>query len=937
MIEAPHLSMADLHDELALIHRRKHRTYTTALYATGEQGELTLKLDAGDIRFQARPVRCELDFRRALADAAGTEHLVLLVDYPADRLPADLQGRIAAGKVYPVDRSRRVARLFGASAVSPEVLSCRPLCDALLADPKPLSYGIAGSTVDLHTAWRALLFRAAGFPHDGELSEARLVQQCATNAPPPGFAARIGAATAVGKELLGYLGRSVGPLAVLTWRAWEAGKARTVAALAFVLDGGGERVRTDAGLRGSLALALKGVDPVLADAPKQDPALIQRWAALAGDLYLRLSDDVARAVLAEANEVVADREVAEALAGSRYLRVAFESTSQRLARVLHAAAAGPIDAGQLDEAREALERLGHHVLHKAQESGELVVRARMAVRLIAYLLSRPDLEKSAALLGSYGHVFALAEHYVAHGAYVDFARARARGPVDSELEKSIEAMLARADALRERDDEAFARAYVAWLNSGSPKSPTVIPISEGLDVFAAAFVKDQPHRRLLVALLDGMSWANAVELLQDCELKQVAPLRWSLGRNGGRVMPMLAALPSLTGVSRAALFAGKRVKAGESLDTSKDPERFATHAGLRRAGIDDAVLYLKDSVETSSGDLHPKAIELVRSPDRVVGLVINALDDQLGGARQVRVPADLGHIKPLGRLLVEATEANRAVLLIADHGHVRTDRMTSVGRSGDGKRYRYLADNEKSEEGEVVATNEVAWVPRGKAKVAMLYRDCDAYGSTAATGEHGGASLAEIVTPAILVGSDQLRRRVEVAEGRDDSELEVTPFPRPEWWDLAAPAPARPQPASRPKTPPPPPPPKKNQPLLPIFEAAPPPPPPPAEPAQTAVESPWLTRLCASKAFDGRTAAERKRLREVIAPRVALLADAGGAMPADVFAHRVGVLPHAVGGVVSELQEWINFDAYLVVEHDPRSKRVTLNVPLLDEYLKEAG
>src|SRR5689334_6974920 len=104
MIEAPHLSMADLHDELALIHRRKHRTYTTALYATGEQGEITLKLDAGYISFHARPVRCVIYFRRALADVAYTEHLVLLVDYPADRLPADPQGRIAAGKVYPVDR-----------------------------------------------------------------------------------------------------------------------------------------------------------------------------------------------------------------------------------------------------------------------------------------------------------------------------------------------------------------------------------------------------------------------------------------------------------------------------------------------------------------------------------------------------------------------------------------------------------------------------------------------------------------------------------------------------------------------------------------------------------------------------------------------------------------------------------------------------------------
>lgn len=559
------------------------------------------------------------------------------------------------------------------------------------------------------------------------------------------------------------------------------------------------------------------------------------------------------------------------------------------------------------------------------------MRARMATRLLAYLLERPsvDPDRAAALRGSYGHVFALSEHYVSHGSWVDLARARARGPVASDLERAIEAMVERVDALRDRDDEAFARAYVSWMNSGSPSNTAVVPIAEGLTTFAAAFVKNTTHRRLLVAVLDGMAWANAVELLQDCEDKAFAPLRFG---DEGRPRPMLAALPSLTGVSRAALLGGKGPKAGESLDTSKDPERFATHPGLRRAGIEDAVLYLKDSVETSSGDLHPRAIDLVRSDAQVVGLVINAIDDQLGGARQVRVPVDIAHIKPLGRLLAEATQANRAVLLIADHGHVRTDRMKAVGRPGDGKRYRYLGADDRVEDDEVVASREVIWAPRGKAKVAMLFRDRDSYGSTHVTGEHGGASLAEVVAPAILIGSDQLRRRVEVAEGRDDPELEVTPLRRPAFWDLTPPKEAPVTRGPRAKSAPPPPAAKKNQPLLPIFEA-----PKPAPAAEVVPSSPWIARLTSSKAFEERSPKERKRLAEVIAPRVAILADAGGSMPADRFAREVMVLPHAVGGVVSEMAEWINFDAYLVVEHEPRTGRVTLNVALLDEYLKEAG
>jgi hypothetical protein len=590
-------------------------------------------------------------------------------------------------------------------------------------------------------------------------------------------------------------------------------------------------------------------------------------------------------------------------------------------------AKGTFAAKQLLEAREELDELGQHELQSTHASSELIARARMAIRLLAYSLARPNLEEQSQLLGSNGAVFTLSEHYVSDGGYVDFARERARGAGDNELETAIEAVIARLDAIREKDDEAFARAYSSWASAGSPPSQHVVPIAKGLDRFAADFLKDRSHRRLLVILLDGMSWANAVELLQDCEAKNYAPLRV------GKIVPMLAALPSLTGVSRSALFGGKPIKAGESLDTAKDPERFATHAGLRRIGIENAPLYLKEFVETSSGDLNPKAIELVRSAERIVGLVVNALDDQLKGARQIRVPSDLSHIKPLARLLSEAAEANRAVLLIADHGHVRSDRMRPVGRPGDGRRYRALAESETPESYEVVVSKDVAWVERGKSKVAMLYRDSDSYGTATHTGEHGGISLAEIVAPAILIGSDTLRRRVEVAEGKDDPELDVAPLPRPDWWELRPPPKAR-----EPKSPAPPPvvsktrkdtPPKGQAALPGILD----------KPAviEPTLESEWLTNLRASKAFGGRSVEQLKRFREVVAPRLAVLADTGGAMPSDVFARKVGVLPRNVGGVVSEMQEWVNFDGYLIVEHDPISRRLLLRLDMLSEYIKELG
>jgi hypothetical protein len=556
---------------------------------------------------------------------------------------------------------------------------------------------------------------------------------------------------------------------------------------------------------------------------------------------------------------------------------------------------------------------------------EIIERATMVLRLLAYLAARPDLEALASIHGSNGAVFSQSTHYVNEGGFVDLARQRARGTVDSALEGAIEKALRLADEQRDRDDERFGRSYANWLSAGSPSSEHVVPIHRGLDHYAAQFLKDKPHRRLLIVLLDGMSWANAVELLQDCERLNFAPLRY---RDAKRT-PLLAAVPSLTEISRSALFAGKPIKPSET-GTAKDPERFSTHPALKKVGIESARLLLRGDVETQSGDLSAKALDLVRSADRLVALVVNALDDQLSGPRQLKVPADFEHIKLLRRLLEVASEGNRAILLIADHGHVLTQRMNSVGHAGDGARYRYLGDSDVTRPNEIVLGKEHAFVRAGKTRVALLSRDSEAYGTPTATGEHGGISLGEIVTPAILIGSEQLRAQVELQEGVDDPELDVTPLASPDWWQFILPAkPAKGTSKTEPK-PEPKPEPKKPQIELPFV--APPKPAPVPEPT-----SRWLERLLSTKAFDGRPAHEIAFFKKVLAPRIALLADLGGKVSAEHFAKRAGVLPRNVGGVVSEMQEWINFDGYAVVEHDPVAKRVELRLDWLESFLQEMG
>jgi hypothetical protein len=866
-LDLPTLSTTDLQEELRHIHRRERRALTAAVLGRGEPGMISVDLGDRRVLFRAAHVRSELEMRRALAQE-GEEPVVLLVDFE-QRLPADLIGRLAGGRVHPVDRGRRLARMFGATAASAELLACRPLCDALLDRAAP-AWRIQGSTVDLDTAWRALLARDAGMPFEGALTEERVVDFCASAPVVPAFATALENNGKLRAALLQHLRDASGPVAAIAFRAWERGEGRAVAALSLVLEVAAKKLSGHAYLLGQVRTALARLDPELRKLPPDAP-LLRRWGELGPVMATRLSSAVLDRVLPDADAILQDEPVADVLVESRWLSGAFALSATALGEALVAATASPTPEG-IERADEASKRLQNHRLARVTDSNEkrLSERAEMALKLVAYLGTRPPFEGELRALGEHDVMRALAEHYAEHGAYVDAARAAARGETAGPLAQGIEAVLEAVDAARDLDDGRFAKGLASWVQAGSPSSSRVVPIERALEEFAVNFLKEKPHRKLLVVLLDGMAWANAVELLPSLEEAHVAPIRWKRGR----LPPMLAALPTITTVSRAALFKGKLLAPSEAEDTAKDPARFAAHKGLVKLLDEAPELYLRNDVETTTGDLSKKAALLVQSKARVVAVVVNAIDDQLKGSRQMRVPCDLSHIKPLGPLLQEATDAGRAVLLVADHGHVLGARMSSVSAPDAGaKRWRPLGANDAPADNEVCVSVDSTWRPRGKAQVALLFRETEAYSGSSHVGEHGGASLAEVVSPAILVASDRLRQRVQLAEAEDDEALEVTPFPSPPWWDLRVQrAAVRTGPAPTAPAPEPPPEPAKQL-LIPLVEVAPPKPPrerrgpsrPETAPARAPISGPSVL-LEKSKLLK-----DRQRERDA-APRAAMMA-----------------------------------------------------------------
>lgn len=922
--EAPPLLAGDVAAELHAIHQRRHRTQDTAIYGTGDAGEVEIEIDGTPRTFRIVPARCELDLRQALRKH-DTQPLALLVDYDTE-LPLDVQGRLAGGQVYFVDSARRLARHFGASTASSELLAS-PLARVLPAQPDASGIRVVGSTLDLATAWRIFLKLRAGFPMDGAFSEDRIVAFCAEAPGGATFLEQINRWPGLLDALHTYVEAAAGPIARLAWEAWERGNGRVVAAMAVVLAAAADAMERDAYAHGRLATLVESIAPALKGGRSTDVSFLRRWGGLADSVIRRLDAEspvLADAVIQAAHELIPDTKVAAALSDSQFLPVAFDVAREGLAAALSEAAAKP-HRQKVEKALAALERLHRHRRADAQPHKDIVGRARMAVRVLTYLLHRPDFEAAAKGHATYEEMLLLAENHATEGGFLDQARHAARGGGSDGLGVAINEVVAVADALRDRDDAAFVQGLKTWASAGR-KSDRVVPVEAALDRFAAQFLRGAEHRKLLILLLDGMAWANAIELvlhLQD--LHRFAPIRWRPKGCDPRLLlpPVLAAVPTVTNVSRSTIFAGQAMKPGEPLDTARDPDRFASHRSLTKLGPRPPRLLLRTDAVTPAGHASPEALRLIASDDRVVAVVLNAIDDSLKVGPGMRIRFDLDTVKPLRDLLYGAADAGRAILLLSDHGHVPGSRMatTTSASVGGATRWRPLADGEEARAEEVVFEGDSAWHPRNKPRVAVLYRETDSYGAVVHEGEHGGASLAEVVAPAILIASDNLAARY-AAEGYVDDEVEVTVFPRPPWWDLELPAapaqvPVTPAVPAQPTT-------KPTQQIgLPFVEDK--------APVVLAEAPAVMGLLLASSVFKSLHGNVRHELRDEIVPRVGAIASHGGLMPEDAFARSAGIAPWRVGGAVARMAELLNLDGYEVVVHDKLGRQVRLDLKLLEE------
>ena len=925
MIAPPRLSSGDIEQRLKEIFGEQHRrSRLVAFYGTADETWVEPR-DLG--RFRVVPVSSELELRKLVPDTLADDPRCAFIVPFTGHLPLDIGCFFADdGRIFTLGRDLRLKRMFQATEIEPAARESALARFLLDGSPVPSPLPRFGGRLTLESLWATWL-SVWGLPAEGLSLESLMAWAC-LNELGPKFRADVPAD--VRRELLAHLdSRTGGAVARAVWTAWESGgDRRKPFELGLLFDGMRD---ADGELRGGELLMWRRMKlKELGLAAESERDLVARELADRAPATFRILHArdalLASKLLVEAEGYVDEDAVRDALVASALLPNAWGQRLDALGAALSEIAMRP-GVDSLDRVRKARKDLEAHQFFKDTGNQAILERAEMAVRLASWLVARTDRTEHPTAT-SYGEAVWLARWYAEEGGFVDWARRRARGSDARPFGRGANAVVAAVDQVRVDLDRTFARALPEWLKAGSPENE-IVSIDHAVDRFAVRFLAEREDRRLLVLLLDGMAWAQAVEILGS--LKSWGLVGWRpLGGGGSAFPPVIASLPTVTEVSRAAFFGGKRPPPGRAEPTDKDPERWAAHAKLRPfvPRGEAPRLLLRAEGHTTSGAVSAEALSLVAdSAQRIVGIVINAIDASLKADTQQRMDWTAGHIQSLPELLDAAQAAGRAVLLAADHGHIAADHLESVPAPTDSKsRWRVWKEpGEPLAEYEVGFERSIAWAPPVAHGVVLLADDAHRYGGGAHTGEHGGATLAEVVAPAILIGADTLAGRIGASD--EDVALRVSAFPEPTWWYPMLSAPSRDAPEASPKRKQTPKPPRVSAQLDLIQPAS----PPVAAPAPARTAPHPLRALVERSRVFAEAGLPETRKAQVLAAVDFLARRDGEQSPLAAFAVAMGTVATRARGLVEVLAERLNVDGFMLLAYDASSDLVKLDAAKLKQ------
>jgi hypothetical protein len=879
------LRPAHLNSLLRQVSARSHGRVVVVQAGGGWAGGRDVQVDG--VSWRVVYVSSQLAVREALVtheEAGPEDRLVILTPLDTLALGMDVRARIVKQRVFTLHAWELLNDLFRARSVDPRVARLSWLGDVLLEMAPPSGYAPAPSGVlDLETAWShafgALLGLSAAAP------DPLTLLRWSTR---DGSSARWATLTADARGgLTARLSETAGPLGEVLTAALQAGNGGRLIALGLVCDvlwPGDEQQRfVSDKLRDTLTAARVRLEPHLGGRVLS-PGVAREWAVQAHRVLGEISREQVAEQRRHAEQLLEELRATDALLLSRVLPGA---VSRRATKFANAITDVLERRGSPEAVLAAYSAFAEHV-DVAADAGR-VLRSTMAIRVLRALQESEG--AGDAGLGT------LVRQQVSTGSWLDAARTSLLGGDScAELAGAYAALLARARARREVETLLFAERLVKW-NETPNAEPEVMPVERVVELTVAPIADVRP---VLVVLMDGLDMGVWRALRADLSARHWT---WWQPTAATTAPVALATLPSVTSASRASLFAGT-VKSGNQSTEKPD---FASHPSLRRSIVNNRAPVLFHKAELGSGNA--LAPELRRALDdrqqRVIGVVINAVDDLLDKSEQVLPRWGIAAVPLLDALLQEAALAERAVIMLSDHGHI-LDHDTVMQRASDGARWR-VGDASSVGPGEVVARGPRVRAACGHDAVVLAASEALRY-TAKKTGYHGGASPQEVIAPVAVLSRDALG--VEGWRPVIDSP--------PEWWQpmttLSEPQ-ARVEAGGL----------VVGTPSSAVAHAG-------SVPSTTPVVRPaWIETMLTSqmyasqRALVGRSAPSDDQAREFLAA----LAQGQGRTARTTIASALAMPEMRVRGLTAGMRRLLNIEGFAVLEEEDGTGMLLLNIELL--------
>lgn len=879
-------SIGVIRAQVRAIRNKAPRDKVFGIFAPGRWTGPTVDGEGPD-RIVVYPCDSPLQMRLALQQASEAESATVLIT-PLDqaKVSDDILLRLALRRLHSINRWEIVRSLFKAKHLDPRVTRYGFLAEMLLEHAGSRDFQpVAGGLVDADTVWGLLFAERLG------LSGAHPdVVELLRGTADFDLAARWNACSAEFRDAAhGWIADVAGEAAGLVLGCLEGASGSQALAIGLVMgvvyhETSGHELDKAAGRLESYVGTT--------DLPTE---IARRWHSAAVAAAAQLSQATLRRCLDEADAILEAIGAMSHAWRSGELESGFEQRLSRFGKAL----AAHVDALATSISPELQNLYGSLQQHRlGRLGGRRMERAAMAIRLARWLA-----DQNLGQLAPASNLLAVARGYAGDGGFVDWARRVLRGgEPNKELAAAYVRLVDRTTELREAENLRFGRA-LADERATSDAASGLVSVEHVLERVVAPAARAAP---VLLLVLDGMSWAVFRELVADIKAHDWIELGFD------RASPRLtglAALPSITEVCRTSLLCGT-LRRGQAFD---EVQGFAAHPALAAVSLPGLApkLFHKAALEgdedsSLAGDIR-RALE--NKKQRVVGIVVNAVDDYLDKGDQLDPLWTMQQIRVLEPILAAASEAGRMVILLSDHGHV-LDRQTVCREAAEGLRWRNPDGEVAKEEIEVRSPRVV--LPDG-GRVVVPWSERLRYGAKH-NGYHGGGSPQEMLIPIGILWPE-----LDPPEGF--AEL---PADLPAWWSeptVTLPAATVAKPAPRPK--------KGKRPTPTLFDLQETPAAPPAEEA-------WIAALLQCEMFAvQKRLAGRARIDEARLQRLLLaLVRRGGSMTVPALAAAIEEAEHRLPFLLAAVQRLLNVEGYAVLDRQESANTVVLNVPLLKKQFE---